>query len=58
MRCAAVPAVARSGARIAGVVSFRGNLPTANSPGCLYEPRVAKRAHAAMASFFQERFTR
>jgi dienelactone hydrolase len=28
----------------------------ANSPGCLYEPRAAKRAYAAMGSFFEERF--
>ncbi|MFY2762969.1 dienelactone hydrolase family protein [Arenimonas sp. MALMAid1274] len=28
----------------------------ANSPGCLYEPRAAKRAYAAMESFFDERF--
>jgi len=28
----------------------------ANSPGCLYEPRAAKRAYAAMASFLGERF--
>ena len=107
--------LARSGADIAGVVSFHGNLSTtipakagdvkasllvlngaddtyvpaeqistfqkemtdakadwqfvnysgavhcfaeadANSPGCLYEPRAAKRAYAAMESFFDERF--
>ena len=28
----------------------------ANSPGCLYEPRAAKRAYAAMESFFDEKF--
>ena len=28
----------------------------ANSPGCLYEPRAAKRAYAAMETFFDERF--
>ena len=28
----------------------------ANSPGCLYEPRAAKRAYAAMDSFFDEKF--
>ena len=28
----------------------------ANSPGCLYEPRAARRAYAAMASFLGERF--
>jgi len=28
----------------------------ANSPGCLYEPRAAKRAYAAMEAFFGERF--
>ncbi|MBW8366289.1 MAG: dienelactone hydrolase family protein [Arenimonas sp.] len=107
--------LARSGADIAGVVSFHGNLSTtipakpgdvkasllvlngaddtyvpaeqistfqkemtdaqadwqfvnysgavhcfaevdANSPGCLYEPRAAKRAYAAMEDFFDERF--
>ena len=28
----------------------------ANSPGCPYEPRAAKRAYAAMETFFDERF--
>jgi len=107
--------LARSGADIAGVVSFHGNLSTsipaqaggvkasllvlngaddtyvpaeqiaafqkemtdakadwqfvnysgavhcfaeadANSPGCVYEPRAAKRAYAMMEAFFDERF--
>ena len=112
---AVVLELARSGADIAGVVSFHGNLATplpaeagavktsvlvlngaadtyvpaeqiagfqaemaaagadwqfvnyakavhcfaeadANSPGCMYEPVAAKRAYAAMTSFFAERF--
>lgn len=28
----------------------------ANSPGCVYEPRAAKRAYAMMEAFFDERF--
>lgn len=112
---AVVLELARSGADVAGVVSFHGNLSTpiparpgdvkasllvlngaddsyvpaeqiatfqkemtdakadwqfvnysgavhcfaeadANSPGCLYEPRAARRAYAAMGGFFDERF--
>lgn len=112
---AVVLELARSGADVAGVVSFHGNLATplpaeagavkasvlvlngaadtyvpaeqiagfqaemtaanadwqfvnyakavhcfaeadANSPGCMYEPVAAKRAYAAMESFFAERF--